>query len=321
MTRDYRSAIDAELHPLVDAMAARSAEGLTSLDDVRAMMRQRSLDDLAEGVEGAERVDVADRTVPGPPGAPEVPVRLYRPTGATGALPVLVMLHGGGFWLGDLEMVHRGCVRTADRVGCQVVSVDYRLAPEHPFPAGVEDCYAVTAWVAAQAAELGVDPGRVAVGGGSAGGALSAAVALMARDRGGPALCFQQLVIPVIDDRMTSASMVEFTDTPMFNRPAAEMMWAFYLGADHGDDVSPYAAPGRADDLTGLPPAYVETAEFDCLRDEGLEYGLALLRAGVSVELHNVPGTFHGSEMVHQAPASVRSFAARDAALARAFGR
>jgi acetyl esterase/lipase len=194
----------------------------------------------------------------------------------------------------------------AGEVGAVVVSVDYRLAPEHPFPAGVEDCYAALAWLAAHAAELGVDPARIAVAGQSAGGGLAAATALLARDRGGPALCFQLLEIPELDDRLDTPSMRAFTDTPLWNRPNAVWSWKHYLGASHAGEPSAYAAPARAKDLAGLPPAYVSTMEFDPLRDEGILYALRLLQAGVPVELHSYPGTFHGSALLPGAKVSQR---------------
>ena len=156
-------------------------------------------------------------------------------------------------------------------------------------------------WLHDQADALGVDPTRVAVNGGSAGGGLAAGLALLARDRGGPAICFQYLGIPELDDRLDTPSMQQFHDTPMWSRPQAEQSWEWYLGDAHGtDDVSPYAAPARATDLAGLPPAYMSTMEFDPLRDEGIIYALKLLAAGVSVELHSFPGTFHGSGDRHR---------------------
>ena len=188
-----------------------------------------------------------------------------------------------------------------------VVSVEYRLAPEHPFPAGLEDCYAALVWTATEAKKLGIDPERIAIAGQSAGGGLAAATALLARDRGGPKLCFQLLEIPELDDRLDTPSMLAFTDTPLWNRPNAVWSWRHYLGPDHRGEVSPYAAPARAENLAGLPPAYISTMEFDPLRDEGILYALRLLQAGVSVELHSYPGTFHGSALLPTAEVSRRN--------------
>ena len=205
------------------------------------------------------------------------------------------------------------CDSVAAEFPAVVVSVNYRLAPEDPFPAGVEDCYAGLKWMADNAAELGIDPERIAIGGQSAGGGLAAATALLARDRGGPALCFQLLDIPELDDRLETPSMQQFIDTPLWNRPNAIRSWSWYLGSDDApgsDDVSYYAAPARCEDLSGLPPTFVAVMEFDPLRDEGLTYAMRLLEAGVSTELHAYPGTFHGSALVTTAEVSKRQ--ARD---------
>jgi acetyl esterase/lipase len=196
-----------------------------------------------------------------------------------------------------------------------VVSVDYRLAPEHPFPAGVDDCYLALEWVSTHADELGIDPDRIAVGGSSSGGATAAGVTLMARDRGGPAIAFQLLVYPVIDDRLDTPSMRACIDTPLFARHDAELMWSYYLGSEPSE-VSPYAAPGRATDLAGLPPAYVCVAEFDPLRDEGIAYAQRLVGAGVSTELHLYPGTFHGFDALPSA-VTIRALDEQTAALGR----
>jgi acetyl esterase/lipase len=238
------------------------------------------------------RVAIENRTVPGPAGAPAVPVRVYRPLHATDVSPGVVYFHGGAFVVGDLETEHANCLHYCGELACVVVSVDYRLAPEHPFPAGAEDCYAALCWTVEHAHDLGLDAARVAVGGSSAGGGLAAAVALMARDREGPALCFQLLVYPVLDDRGITPSSA-FQDVPVFNGQAAEWMWRHYVGEDAAD-VSPYAAPARALDVSRLPAAYVLTCELDPLRDEGIDYAVRMARAGVPVELHHFAGTFHG---------------------------
>jgi len=243
---------------------------------------------------------VSNRTIPGVDPGTEIPVRVYEPaTRDDGPSPALVFFHGGAFVLGDRYTEELRCLRYSAEAGCVVVSVDYRLAPEHPFPAAVDDCYAGLQWTMSHAAELGIDPSRVGVGGSSAGGALAAATALMARDRGRPALVVQILNYPVIDDRMQTASMRGFDATPMWTSGSNADMWQHYLGDPEGrGEVSAYAAPGRATDLTGLPPAYVLTAELDPLRDEGIEYASRLMAAGVPTELHTVAGACHGFDII-----------------------
>jgi len=305
-------AFDPELAPWVSM--------LPTLDHTDIAAARAALRELAAQKPGSELpadVTVRELTIPGPPGDPEVPVRVYAPTGRTGKLPALVYIHGGGFIVGDLDTFHFETAMIASEVGAVVISVDYRLAPEHPFPAGLEDCYAALKWTHEQAAELGVDVTRIGVGGESAGGGLSAAVALLARDRGGPALCFQLLGIPELDDRLETPSMVAFTDTPLWNQPAAVQSWKYYLGELNTELDIAYAAPARAADLSGLPPAYVTTCEFDPLRDEGLSYAQRLVQAGVSVEIHHYPGTFHGSALVTEAAVSKRMLADQLGALRR----
>jgi acetyl esterase len=252
-----------------------------------------------------ERVTVRNSEIPGPPDAPEIPVRIYTPKASGKKSPALVYFHGGAFVIGDMYFEEARCLRLAAEGGCVVVSVDYRLAPENPFPAGVEDCYCALAWVGAQVKELGVDIDRIAVGGSSAGGALAAAVAQMARDRTGVAVAFQLLIYPVIDDRMETASMKAFSTTPVWNSVSNAQMWDHYLGVKR-DYVSNYAAPGRATDLADLPPAYIMTAELDPLRDEGIAYGQRLMQAGVSAEVHCFAGACHGFDLLAPAIALSR---------------
>ncbi len=293
-------AIDAELVPWLDMLPGVTLRNYDALLEARS--RQSQLSDLLPAYEPANPVDVRDTTVPGPSDAPDVPVRIYTPAGLTEPVPGLVYIHGGGFVLGDLDMFHAHVLRLADQLGIVIVSVDYRLAPEHPFPAPVEDCYAALQWTAAKAGELGIDPKRLGIGGESAGGGLTAGTVLLARDRGGPELCFQYLGIPELDDRLDTDSMRDYVDTPLWNRPNAIYSWTSYLGAEPGgDDVSPYAAPSRASDLSGLPPAFVTTCQYDPLRDEGIEYARRLAHAGVLTDLRLYPGTFHGSSFVESA--------------------
>jgi acetyl esterase len=272
---------------------------------------RKNLAELAAAVPAPDTtgMEIEDRTVPADP---DVPVRVYRPHQAQGAI---VWLHGGGFVMGDLDTEHPWAARLADGTGAVVVSVGYRRAPEHRFPAALDDAYAVLTWTAGHAAELGTDPARIAVGGHSAGAGLAAAVALRARDQQGPPIRFQLLNQPQLDDRQETWSARNFTDTPWMTRDKLAATWRHYLGSQ---PASPYAAPARADDLAGLPPAYVATAEFDPLRDEAIGYALRLLQAGVPVELHQWPGTFHGSQAILSAEVSQRQIAELAAALRRA---
>ncbi|MDL4819156.1 alpha/beta hydrolase [Actinomadura opuntiae] len=286
-------------------------------DPVKARAAMRELAAALSGEKAADdRVEVADRTIPG-----GVPVRVYRPRRPEG--PALVYFHGGGFVTGDLENEHSRCLDFAAALGIVVVSVDYRLAPEHPFPAPFEDAWAATVWTHENAPALGADPGRIAVGGGSAGGGLAAAVALRARDEDGPPLAFQLLLYPVLDDRMDTRSMQAHTEPPLFNRVEVEHMWRHYLGPERdraGWETPVYAAPARARDLSGLPPAYVLAAESDPLRDEGLVYARRMIEAGVPVELRHVPGAYHGFDGVLSAEVARRALAEQREALRAAFG-
>ncbi|HEX4434618.1 MAG TPA: alpha/beta hydrolase, partial [Acidimicrobiales bacterium] len=278
---------------------------------------------VAFEVPGIEKLVIEDRTVPGWEDDPDVAVRVYRPAqpAAHTLVPGVVMIHGGGFVIGSVDAEHAGGALIAMDTGAVLVSVEYRLAPEHPYPAAVHDCYAALTYLHAEAGALGVDPARVALIGASAGGGLAAATALLARDRGGPPVCFQLLQIPELDDRLQTPSMQAFVDTPMWSRPLAEQSWQAYLGPRYGTaDVPAYAAPARATDLSGLPPAYISTAENDPLRDEGITYAQRLLQAGVSVELHQFPGTFHGSALVTTAAISKRAQRESSLVLRQALG-
>lgn len=264
-------------------------------------------------------VHIEDRRIPGRDGDPAVPIRIYRPERRS-APAAIYSVHGGGFIAGDLETEHASNVMLARELGVVVVSVDYRLAPETPFPGGLEDVYAGLVWTAEHAEELRIDPARIAIHGTSAGGGLCAGLALLARDRGGPHIVFQFLSVPELDDRLATASMTDFIDTPLWSRPRAIVSWDCYLGPGRAgaDDVPIYAAPSRATDLAGLPPAYVSVMHFDPLRDEGVAYALGMLAAGVSVELHLFPGTFHGSMLIQDAAISKRETAEKISVLRQA---
>ncbi|GGR58953.1 MULTISPECIES: alpha/beta hydrolase [Streptomyces] len=286
---------------LTDPVAVRE----TALAAARAAVAALPADDA---------VQITDLETSGPR------VRLYRPADAPAPAPVLLDFHGGAFVMGSVDSEHRRALDLARRTGFVVISVDYRLAPEHPFPAGLEDCYEALCWTVKNATELGVDPDRLAVVGGSAGGGLAAAVTLLSRDRGGPSIAFQLLICPALDDRMRTRSAATFTDVPAFDSAAVAQMWPHYIPARAGTATElAYAAPARAEDLSGLPAAYIVTAEHDPLRDEGNQYALRLLDAGVPVELHHVPGTFHVFDHVApDADVSRRARAEMAAALVRA---
>ena len=255
-------------------------------------------------------LEVENRMVPSDPA---VPVRIYRPHDAQGG--AVIWLHGGGFVMGDLETEHPWIAGLAHDCRAVMISVGYRRAPEDRFPAALDDTYAALTWTADHAAELGIDPDRIAVAGHSSGAGLAAAAALRARDAGGPRIRFQALNEAALDDRQETWSARNFTDTPFVTRNKMTQVWRHYLGAT---GPSPYAAPARATDLSGLPPAYISTAEFDPNRDDGIIYALRLLQASVPVELHQWPGTFHGSMAVASAEVSKRQVAELVAALRRA---
>ncbi|MFG1696586.1 alpha/beta hydrolase [Nonomuraea sp. NPDC049309] len=315
--------LDPELRAGAEQAAQMAEVDLASLSyEALAEHRAQLNAMLAAAPRPDTTVSIADRFVPGPEGAPDVRLRIYQPAEPGENRPALYWIHGGGMIIGKPDMDDGMIAEYVERLGVVAVSVDYRLAPEHPHPAPVEDCYAGLAWTVKNAAELGIDPSRVAVGGASAGGGLAAATVLLARDRGGPDVAFQLLVCPMLDDRNVTPSSHEFTDAVVWPRSANLYGWKALLGDRMGtDDVPPYAAPARATDLSGLPPAFVDVGELEVFRDECIGYAQRLAQAGVSTEFHLYPGAFHGFDMmVPDAELSRRARAAREAALKRALG-
>ena len=283
----------------------------------RAVDEQLAMESADQGM-GADGVIRRDLRVPGPEGAPDITLRTYRPVGWSGRLPCIYFIHGGGMIMGSLLTEDAIAAMLCERVGVVVVSVDYRLAPEHPYPAAVDDCFAGLVWTASHADELEVDPDRLAVYGGSAGGGLTLACTLRARDAGGPPIVFQMPIYPMIDDRNDTESSHEVTDVGVWDRVSALEAWDLYLG---GADPDAYAAPARAEDLRGLPPTFIDVGEVDMFRDENISFAVRLLQAGVPTELHVYPGAYHASELIApNAHLSRRIWAARIAALKNALG-
>ena len=280
--------LDPQVKALLDQMAAANQPAFHSQSPADARTAMGSLVNVFGP--GPEVHKVEDRKIPGPAG--DIPVRIYSPSGKANG--ILVYFHGGGWVVGDITSHDYVCRTLTNAAGCTVVSVDYRLAPEHKFPAGPEDCYAATMWASQNAASLGSDADHIAVGGDSAGGNLAAAVSLMARDRGGPRIRHQMLIYPVTDAAMDTPSQQEFlADGFVLSKLDMEWFWGHYL-ANKKDGENPYASPARARDLRNLPPAHIITASHDPLRDEGEAYGELLKKAGNRVKVKRYDGVVHG---------------------------
>ncbi|GAB2621641.1 esterase [Paractinoplanes abujensis] len=311
-----RELIDPEVAVPLDQLLAALPGGFNAVPDI--VQRRATVQAMLAGIEIPENPNVVkeDRTVPGPEGEPDITVRIYKPAHATGTLPGIYYIHGGGMILGSVDGEDPNATYICDEVQAVVVSVEYRLSPEHPHPAPVEDCYAGLVWMAKNAAELGYDPQRLAVYGASAGGGLTIATALLARDRGGPQLTFMMPIYPMIDDTNTTASSHEITDIGIWDRSGNIEAWAWYLGGKPADQ---YAAPARAEDLAGLPPAFIDVGTVDLFRDEDIAFAKRLMAAGVPTELHIHPGSYHAAEtFAGEAALSRRIWALRLDALRRA---
>ena len=280
---------------------------LPSLRGPNSLMPAPTDEELSRG--GA--FEITERRVPGPAGAPDISLLICRPNGVTTPTAALYNIHGGGMIIGDCRTGLAPTLEWAEELGAAVVSVEYRLAPETPHPGPVEDCYAGLVWTAAHAGELGIDPERIVVAGGSAGGGLAAAVALLARDRGGSALAAQLLLCPMLDDRNDTPSARQMAGRGVWDRASNEVGWTALLGAARGGpDVSPYAAPARATDLSGLPPAFIDVGSAETFRDEAVTYASRIWQAGGVAELHVWPGGFHGFALMAPQAAISRAAAA-----------
>jgi acetyl esterase/lipase len=245
-------------------------------------------------------IEVTERRVPGPLGAPDVRVLVYLPKDVPRPLPALLWIHGGGYVIGSADGDDALVKRMVTQVGCAVVSVDYRLAPETPFPGPVEDCYAALKWLYTRAADLGVDQRRIAIGGASAGGGLAAGLGLLTRDRAEVSLVFQLLIYPMLDDRTgTEADPHPYVGEFIWTATANRFGWTSLLGQEPGSEgVSSYAAAARAERLAGLPPTYIGVGTLDLFLEENMEYARRLIREGVPTELHVYPGAFHGFDLM-----------------------
>ncbi|MDH7639093.1 alpha/beta hydrolase fold domain-containing protein [Sphingomonas oryzagri] len=298
-----RHLVDPELHGLLERWPQ-----VTLDESLIPLVRDATRLPVGE-IANPERVVRQDLIVPGRDGAPDVPMIHYRPAGSEDAvLPCLYHVHGGGYVGGaaaGLEPIHRLLVET---VGCALVTVDYRLAPETPFPGPLEDCYAGLDWLFGHASKLNIDPSRIGIGGESAGGGLAAALALLVRDRGEHRIAFQHLIYPMIDDRTCiTADPHPHAGQFVWNAASNAFGWRAYLGMAPGaSDIPAYAAAARAEDLSGLPPTFLATGALDLFVDEDISYAARLIRAGVSTELHVYPGAFHGFDIDQSAAVSRR---------------
>ena len=281
--------LDPQAEALLKQMVQMNVPALNTLTPTQAREMMRGLAALCAAPEAVANVE--NMRIPGPGG--NIPVRIYTPKGDR-PFPILVFFHGGGWVIGDLETHDNLCRSLANRARCIVVSVDYRLAPEHKFPAAVEDAYAATQWVAKNAHRINGDPARIAVGGDSAGGNLAAVVAIMARDQDGPSLVYQLLMYPATDVSSTNTdSYRNYADGYFLTRGDGEWFCDQYLNCEE-DRLNHRASPLLAPDLSGLPPALVITAEFDVLRDGGESYAKRLKKAGISVKCTRYEGMIHG---------------------------
>jgi len=304
---------DPELGAALQVIAEMIPPSLTA--DMIPAMRGGGLIPMSSNEELCRdgRLTLEERQVPGPDGAPDISLLILKPTTFAGALGCLYVAHGGGMILGDNRTGLADVLDWAEEFGLILVSVEYRLAPETPHPGPIDDCYAGLLWTAEHADELGFDPGRLIVAGASAGGGLAAALALMARDKGGPALAGQLLMCPMLDDRNDTFSARQMAGRGVWDATANETGWNALLGAARGGpDVSPYAAPARATDLANLPPAFIDVGSAETFRDEDVAYASRIWQAGGAAELHVWPGGFHGFDgFAPQAALSQEAKAAR----------
>jgi len=315
---DLNKRIDPELAPSLDMMPDDGAFDFNDLPTARKMSDEMFAE-IAAQIPPVDGVDTEDMSIPGPDGAPDVTLRVYTPKNMSGKMPGLLWIHGGGYILGNYEIDDNSVKRMCVNTGCVIASTNYRLAPENPFPAPIEDCYASLKWMVENAENINIDKSRMAIGGGSAGGGLAAGLAIMTRDKGEIDLALQLLVYPMIDDRNITPSSHSINDPRTWDREKNIFAWKAYLGdSSDGNEVSPYAAAARTKDLSGLPPAYIVVGELDLFLDEDIEYAQRLMQAGVSTELHVYPGATHGFDSMVTAAVAKRFIEERDQAIIKA---
>jgi len=312
--------IDPELRRPLEELGELFPGGLYAIEDLAERRRVDAMlaAEMLNAVKAAQTCSTEDVWVPGPAGCADVPVRIYRPREPEPASPAVFFIHGGGMYLGDLDYEHATAVKICEDLGVLVVSTGYRKAPEHPHPAQVDDCYAALRWICDDATSLDFDPGRLAIFGGSAGGNLALATALKARDLGGPEVRHVMALYPMVDHRNTTPPADEGTAVGPWDRDVNAEAWEWFLA---GQEPDGYAAPLHAEDLSGLPPTFIDVGTADLFRDENLALAQRLLAAGVSTELHVYPGVYHAAE--HYAPdaeAAQHMWAVRLRALRRALG-
>ena len=298
---------------LVDPELLAALEFMPPFDlsvEMLPKMRGMMVEMLQQQRDAAPPSDILaeERRIPGPSGAPDVRIVVYSPPASSGLTPGYLHIHGGGYVMGSPEMFDMQNKAVVREIGCTVVSVDYRLAPDTPHPGPVEDCYAALKWLHGNAASLGVDPNRIAIGGESAGGGLAAGLGLLVRDRGEVPIVFQLLIYPMLDDRtVTRSDPHPIAGEFIWNAQSNRFGWHSLLGREPGSaGISPYAAAARADDLSGLPPTFISVGALDIFLDENIDYAQRLLRAGVPTELHVYPGAYHGFDLAIEADVTKR---------------
>ena len=288
--------IDKESKVALDALLNAVPGGFNSIKDV--VERRNFTNELFKSMMGSEinpNVIISDYKVPGLNDAPEIKLRVYTPKNTLKTNPGIYYIHGGGMIIGSIQGEEGNAIALALELNAIVVSVEYRLAPENPYPAAVEDCYSGLIWMAKNSKKLKIDSERIAIYGGSAGGGLTIATSMMARDNNFPKVCFQMPLYPMIDDRNISFSSHQITNVGIWDREANIEAWNWYLG---GKEANEYAAPARAKYLNNLPPTFIDVGDADLFRDEDIQFVKNLIQAGVETEFHLYPGAFHGSEIL-----------------------